>query len=225
MMRMPNVSQAVSQLVRNRPFIEQALVSGIINYAYLADALKPEVEEALRKKVNRYAIVMALRRLTEQLKESFVGEAGANLADADIMTTSGIFEMTVLKDARSIESVSKLYSIVDLSKGDFLTITQGTHEITILSNSRYKERMKKLFQKGNVVNITDGLSSITVRIPIEAADSVGVLYLLTKALSWENINIVEVVSTLREEMFIIDENDTPAAYNAIKGLVKSQKKT
>jgi hypothetical protein len=219
---MPNVSQVVSRLIRNRPFLEQALVSGIINYAYLADALKPEVEVALRKKVNRYAIAMALRRLTEQLKESFIGEAGANLADADIMTTSGIFEMTLLKDARSIESVSKLYSMVDLSRGDFLTITQGIYEITVLSNSRYKERMKKLFRSENIVNTTDGLASLTVRIPLKAADAVGVLYQLTKALSWENINIVEVVSTLREEIFIIRENDTPIAYEAIKGLVGQQ---
>lgn len=221
---MANVSQAVSRLVQGRPFLEQALVSGIINYAYLADMLRPEVEAELKKRVNRYAIVMALRRLTEQLKESFVGEAGVNLADADIMTTSGIFEMTVLKDARSIESVSRLYSIVDLSKGDFLTITQGTHEITILSNSRYKERMRKLFHRENVVNTADGLSSITVRISVKAADAVGVLYLLTKALSWEDINIVEVVSTLREEIFIIDENDTAAAYGAITSLVKGQRK-
>lgn len=218
---MANVAQLVSQMIQRKPFLEEALVSGIVNYAYLADTLKPAIEKELRKEVKRYAIIMALRRLTEDLKDSFVAQAGFNLKEASTTITSGIFEITVLKDEKSINRLSELYSMVNIQKGDFLTITQGTYEITILSNSKYRERIGKLFSKNQIVKTTDGLSSLTVRIPVDAAESVGLLYALTKALSWDNVNIVEFVSTLTEEIFIISEDDTSAAFNAIKRLIKS----
>lgn len=217
---MANIAQLVSLMIQKRPFLEEALVSGIVNYAYLADTLQPEIEKELGKDVKRYAIIMALRRLTDDLKESFVSQAGFNLKDASISITSGIFEITVLKDAKSISRLSELYSMVNIQKGDFLTITQGTYEITILSNSKYGERIAKLFSKDQIVKTNDGLSSLTVRIPVDAAESVGLLYALTKALSWDNVNIVEFVSTLTEEIFIINEDDTSAAFNAIQGLIK-----
>jgi aspartokinase len=219
---MANVAQLVSQMVQRRPFLEEALVSGIVNYAYLADTLKPAIEKELRKEVKRYAIVMALRRLTDDLKESFVAQAGLSLKGASITITSGIFEITVLKGTKSIGMLSDLYSMVNMQKGDFLTITQGTSEITILSNSKYRERIERLFSKDQIVKITDGLSSLTVRIPVDAADSVGLLYALTKALSWDNVNIVEFVSTLTEEILFIHEDDTSEAFNAIKRLIDAK---
>jgi hypothetical protein len=221
---MVTVAHIVSKIIGNRPFLEEALVNDIINYAYLADMLKPEIEREMRHEVNRYAIIMAIRRFADTLKESFVGQPNLSLMDADITIISGIFELTTVKDAETMKVVSKLYDLVDFNKGDFLTITQGLYEITILSNVRYKKAMLDLFDKMDVKKVSTGLSSLTVKIPEKAAESIGLLYTLTKALSWENVNIFEVVSTLTEEIFIIGEEDTAVAFDAIKRLIKNDKK-
>ncbi len=221
---MATVAHVVADIIQDRPFLEEALVNDIINYAYLADMLKPEIEKEMRKEVNRYAIIMAIRRFADSLKGSFVGQPHLDLGGADITIISGIFELTAIKDATTMKTVSKLYDLVDFEKGDFLTITQGLYEITILSNSRYKDKMLKLFDKLDVKKVSTGLSSLTVRIPEKAAESVGLLYTLTKALSWENVNIFEVVSTLSEEIFIIGEEDTAVAFDAIKRLIKKEEK-
>ncbi len=217
---MVTVSHVVGRILEGMPFLEEALVKGIINYAYLAEMIKPDVEREMRKGVKRSAIVMAIRRFGETLNASEIKSTSVNLKGADVTMRSGIFEITVVRDNETIESIHKLYGVVDLSKGDVLTVTQGLYEITILSNSKYREQMARLFSRGKVVKITDGLASIMVKIPQEAADSVGVLYLLVKSLSWNNVNIVEVVSTLTEEIFIIREDDTPIAFSAIKDLIK-----
>lgn len=219
---MVTVANVVSKIIRTRPFLEEALVNEIINYAYLADMLKPEIERELRKEVNRYAIIMAIRRLADALKESFVSQAGLQLSGSDITIISGIFEVTVVRDAKTLNIASKLYGLVDFSKGDFLTITQGLYEITIISNAKYRNVVLKFFDKEHIKKVMDGLSSLTVRIPVEITDSVGILYSLTKALSWYNVDIVEVVSTLTEEIFIIKEDDTSIAFNAIKMLIKEK---
>ena len=221
---MVTVAHVVEDIIRRRPFLEEALVNDIINYAYLADMLKPEIEKVMRKEVNRYAIIMAVRRFADSLKGSFVGQPHLDLKGAEITITSGIFEITVRKDAETMKAASKLYGLVDFEKGDFLTMTQGIYEITILSNVRHKDKMLGLFDKRDIKKVSTGLSSLTVRIPEKAAESVGLLYALTKALSWENVNIFEVVSTLSEEIFIISEEDTSVAFDAIKSLMKEEKK-
>ncbi len=64
------------------------------------------------------------------------------------------------------------------------------------------------------------LSSLSIKIPIEAIETVGLLYILTKAINWENINIVEIVSTLTEMTFILKEDDVSRAFNTVKKLIK-----
>ena len=220
---MVTVAHIVAGIIQKRPFLEEALVNDIINYAYLADMLKPEVEKLMRKEVNRYAIIMAIRRFSESLKESFIGSPILGITGADITITSGIFEVTVVKSANTLKELSKLYDIVNFSSGDFLTVTQGLFEITIISNMKYMDEMLCLFDKKDIKKKSTDLSSVIVRIPEKTAESMGVLYLLTKALSWDNVNIFEVVSTLTEEIFIIPENDTTTAFDAIKGLMGKNK--
>jgi hypothetical protein len=216
---MVTVAHVVSGIIQKRPFLEEALVNDIINYAYLADMLKPEIEHTMRKEVNRYAIIMAIRRLSEDLKESFVGQPQPDLSHADITITSGIFEITAVKSANTLKIIPKLYDLINFGSGDFLTVTQGLYEITILSNIKYMDEILALFEKKEIKKKSTGLSSVIVRIPEKTAESVGLLYLLTKALGWENINIYEVVSTLTEEIFIISEMDTASAFEAIKSLI------
>lgn len=219
---MPSVAQIVSDIVDRRPFLEEGLARGIINYAYLADMLKPEIENTLGKEVHRYAIVMAIRRLADGMGKSFVVEPANKLGGAEVTITSGVFEMTVRKDARALRNVSRLYEMVDFSKGDFLTITHGMYEMTIISNKKYKEKMAGMFSRHEIIKETGGLSSLIVKIPEEASEAVGVLYTLTKALSWENINIVEVVSTFTEEIFIIKEEDAALAFGAVNRIIGSK---
>jgi aspartokinase len=217
---MVTVAHVVTRILEDMPFLEEALTRGIINYAYLAEMIRPRVEEEMRKKVKRAAIMMAIRRFRETLKNSAVDTSAIHLSVSDITLRSGIFEVTVPKTQSTIEAMQKIYSIVDFSKGDVLTITQGLYEITIISNSKYKDQITKLFGKDQIIKVNDGLSSLMVKISDEAAEAVGVLYLLVKALSWNNVNIVEVVSTYTEEIFIIREKDASIAFNALKALIK-----
>lgn len=216
---MATISQAVSEIVGKSAFMEEGLVSGIINYAYLADMIKPEVERIAKKQTNRYAIVMALRRMGDSLGESFVVKAKDMLNGASVGLSSGIFDMTIRRNQHSAKAAAMLYEMVDFENGDFLAVTFGTHEINVMANIWNMEKLSKIFPKNDVINTMPGLSSLTIRITKNAAGAVGLLYAITKALSWEGINIVEVVSTYTEEIFIIKEQDAARSYNAINRLI------
>ncbi len=216
---MVTASHIAKNIVKRRPFLEEALSRGLINYGALADFLKPEIEKELGKTVDRAAILMALRRLKDELEKSFVRQAPVKFRESDITIKSDLIEFTYLKSHSIIDSIRKLYDSIDFSKGDFLTITHGLYEITIIASKKYKIKIEKVFSSERLVKEISGLSSLTVRIPEDAVNTIGLFYVLTKAINWENIPIVEIVSTLTELTFILKEDDISRAFGVIKGVI------
>lgn len=219
---MVTAAHLVENIVERKPFLEEALARGIINYAALAEILLPEIEKELKQKVKPSAVMMALRRLSEKLEKEHVEGLQIKFKETDLTIKSDLFEITVLKSQTIINTIKKLYDLVDFSKGDFLTMTQGIYEITIISNKKYKERIQRIFATEKIIKTMDRLSSLTLKIPLEAVETVGFFYIITKALNWENICITEIVSTLTELTFIIKEDDVSRAFNTMKQLVEER---
>ena len=65
MLTIPN---AVEEVIKKKPFLEGALVEGLINLSALARQLKPEIEKQVGKSVNDSAVIMALNRLVPRLE-------------------------------------------------------------------------------------------------------------------------------------------------------------
>lgn len=221
---MVTVAHLVENIVEKTPFLEEALARGFVNYAALAETLKPEIEKELKKPVKHAAIMMALRRLSEKLEKGFIKQAHLRFKETDLTIKSDLFELTILKSSTIMSVIKKLYELVDFSKGDFLTMTQGMYEITLISNKKYKTKIQQLFAGEKIVKIIDHLSSLTIKIPIEAVEQVGLFYVISKSLNWENINIVEIVSTLTEMTFILKEDDISRAFTILKKLINEEQK-
>ena len=65
----------------------------------------------------------------------------------------------------------------------------------------------------------ENLSSLTLNIPESSIETIGLFYIVTRALNWENINIIDIVSTYTEMTFIVKEEDTARSFNALKRLL------
>ena len=217
---MVTVSHLVKRIVQRKPFLEEALARRLISYAALASSLKPEIEKELGKKIKPAAIMMAIRRLSDDLEKSLVRKSAIRFKESDLTIKSGLFEITALKSDSIIYSIKRLYDLMNFSRGDFLAIVHGLHEVSIISNTKNKEKIEKVFAEETTTKVVDRLSSLTIKLPPEAVDTIGYFYVITKALNWENINIVEIVSTYTEMTFIIKEQDVPRAFSAIKIVIE-----
>ena len=216
---MVTVSHLVEKIIEQKPFIQEALSNGIINNAALADQMLPEIEKELKKKVKFSAVNMAIRRLSEKLEQSFISKAKFD-KNSDITLKSNLIEITVYKMEDSQEYIKELYSLVDIKGGDFLTITQGLHELMIITNEKYEKKILEMFPNKLIKKSIKNLSSITINIPEESIETIGLFYIVTRALNWENIPIVDIVSTFTEMTFIIKEEDTARSFNVLKELIK-----
>jgi aspartokinase len=215
---MATVAHIVQRIIQRRPLLEEGLAQGVMNYAALAENLRPEVEKELGEKVTDSAVMMALRRSAEKMQAS-APRAKPLLQDSAITIKSGLFEMTLTKSSHSAEVIRKLYDMMDFNHGDYLTVTHGLYEITFIATSRHRKEVSKLVQKEHVLGEVNELASLTMKLSAKALDTPGVFYNITKAFSWRDVSIVELVSTQHEITIIVRESDVPAAYNAAKELI------
>ena len=173
---MVTISHLVEKIIEKKPFIQEALSKGIINNAALAEELKPIIEKELKKKIKFSAVNMAIRRLSEKLKNNFTENTKFD-NKSDITIKSNLVEIVVYKEQETQEKIKKVIS---------------------------------------------GLSSLTVNLPEEAVETIGYFYVVTRALNWENINIVDIVSTFTEMTFIVKEEDAAASFNTLRKLIKNK---
>ena len=60
---MKSVSSVVEELIKQKPYIEEALSQDLINISSLARVLQGEIEATLKKEVREGAIIMAIKRI------------------------------------------------------------------------------------------------------------------------------------------------------------------
>jgi hypothetical protein len=215
---MVTIAHVVEKIVRDRMFLQEAMSKGIINYAALAEHLQKDVENEMGRKTETAAIMMALRRLNDKLEGTFAGRVRFT-PEADVSVKSDLFELTLKKSKRAFELIKKIYDLID-PFSDFFATTQGTTQMTIISSKRHKKHIQSLLKGEHVVKVIDDLACIGTTIPLSAVDECGYFYTLTKAFVWENIPIVEIVSTLTELNLVIAEKDIPRAFKLVKQVIK-----
>ena len=215
---MVTIAHIVKKMVEEKPFLEEALIRGVINYAALAEDLKDEVRAELKTKVETAAIMMALRRIAES-KELRKTQTAIGFEGSDITLRSDLVEITIAKSVTVLKKIQRVYDTIDFAQGDVLTVTQGLYEITIIASRKHKKKLLSIFETEHLTKVIDSLASVTVRVPVQLVNTPGFFYVITKALNWENINIVEIVSTLTELTFILREDDVAKGFDVVKKVI------
>lgn len=100
-------------------------------------------------------------------------------------------------------------------KNVFCTFSQGIYETTLVVSDSIVPLVKELFANERIISSNTNLSLITVRLPSENTACPGVYYYLFKELAWDNINIVEVISTANEFTIVVGDHDIHRAFTIL----------
>jgi aspartokinase len=213
---MKSISDAIKQIVMQRPFLEDGLAEGIINYSALSRTLKKEIEPLVQKECSDIAMVVAIKRLADDLEKNKKERKKWRNFVGDITLRSQITEFTFLQSESIIPRFSQLLKIIHKFPDQFLTCTSGMMELTILISSALNSQVEKTFAREKLISRYDGLSAIVMRISADITRTPGVYYLILKQLAWENVNIIEVVSTFREFTVILESRDIDRGFSILK---------
>lgn len=216
MLTIPNV---VEEVIKKKPFLEGALIEGLINLSALARQLKPEIEQRIGKPVNESAVIMALNRLVPRLELTSTMKFKRIIANVgDIIVRSNLTDFTYANTStlysRQEELLKEVYSSTT-AQDVFCTFSQGIYETTLVVSSSLGELVERVFRNESLLLKRDSLSSITVKLPPENTACPGVYYYIFKELAWDNINIAEVISTSNEFTVVVSDSDIHRAFTIL----------
>ena len=137
---MVTISHLTKKYIEDSFLLKEYLEEGLINYAALAEKLKPKIERELNKKVKTSAIMMALRRHSEKLSSK--AKLKFSFKDAEVLMKTGLCDITVAKSFQLLSTLKEIHKLVRYERGDTLNIIQGDSDVSIVINSKYKKTKK-----------------------------------------------------------------------------------
>ena len=216
---MKTIASQVSEYVKSKPYLSTALSQGIINLTSVARQIQPEIERSLRKPARSGAIVMALKRISDN-EEFLSTHKIINVLRklGDITVRSSLTDYCFRLSESLLLSQAKFLNEIQDKKDIFYTSSRGVGESNIVVSSNLAPLIEEVFKNEICIDKIENLSAITVKLPTDNVKIPGIYYFIFQRLSWEGVNINEVISTSNEFTILMDEDSVNVAFEVIKNL-------
>lgn len=215
---METISSCVKRIIDKKPFLIESMSRGIISFGNLADMIEDDISSMLEKPVKHSAIVMALRRYGDELKK-YALDTQSSQIQYELLMKTNIFDINLGKTSSVLEKIKKLYDFVSLERGDFLNITVGNNEVSIAISAKYKDRLMELLSEERVLHKLDDMVALTILFSGDFLNTPGIVFEAVRKLSWNSINMYEIVSTMNELTFVIKRTDSIDAYEVLQSFI------
>jgi hypothetical protein len=216
---MKTISSVVENYIKTKPFLLNALSQGIINLTSLARLMTDELESELGKDVKQGAIIMALKRLSEDLDFQVNHRITRVLKGiGEITVRSSLNDYTFLVSDTIFSRQAELIAEISGFPDAFFTSSRGVNETNIVVSESISHLIDKHFKSEKLTQKLDNLASITVKLPKENIVTPGIYYFIFQRLAWEGIVIYEVISTSNEFTVLVDDAIVDKAFKIIKDL-------
>ncbi len=216
---MKTISSVVEQYIKKKPFLQSALAQGIINLTSLSRIVRPEIEEELGKDIRNGAIVMSLKRLSDDLEFRATHKIIKVLKNiGEITVRSSLTDYTFLASDSILGEQAKLLEEINANQDVFYTSSRGVNEINIVISNSLDSIVEELFRGEKCTQKAENLSSITVKLPAENVSVPGIYYFIFQRLAWEGIVLYEVISTTNEFTILVNDEQVDIAFKTIKDL-------
>ena len=216
---MKTIASVVENYIKTKPFLSTALSQGIINLTSLSRQIQPEIELALQKEARSGAIVMALKRISDNMEFLSTHKIVKVLKGiGDITVRSSLIDYSFKISETLLSAQASFLAQVNDNKEAFYTSSRGVSESNIVISSKMKHLVSIYFENEVLLEKSENLSSVTIKLPTENVDIPGIYYFIFQRLSWEGVNIRQVISTSNEFTILVDVDSVNTAFKVIKDL-------
>jgi hypothetical protein len=178
-----------------------------------------ELESEFGKEVKQGAVVMSLKRLTEELDFRLNHKINKVIKNiGEITVRSALTDYTFAVSETVLNKQAELISDINAFPDVFYTSSRGVNEINLVVSKSVNQLVDKHFVNEKLIQKLDDLASITVKLPKENIVIPGIYYFIFQRLAWEGIIINEVISTSNEFTILVSEEQVDVAFKVIKDL-------
>lgn len=204
---MISINTALDKIINESPFLEEWLYNEYINLTSFSEYIKPKIELITKKEVSIWAIKMALSRYIKN-KQKIITYKRFDLSDFFIKKHINIIYTRNNYAAFEIANIKKL-------NDDFITIIQWINNCSIVFNDNLKEKIEEKINKKDIILKLDNLSLIWINLDENRINEIWIVYTITKKINFSNINIVEIITSLKEIHFLVKEEDLKKTIESI----------
>jgi len=215
---MDSVSACVKKIIDRTPFLYEMLIQGILSYSNYAESIHATVESMHGREVKSSAIVMAIRRYADELRKKDTEQKSYDIHYEIVMKTN-IFDINLVRCDSIMDKLGELYNAVSPTKGDFLNITLGSHEVSMSISEKYKHLVDELVKDEQVLHTMEDLVALSLVFSGDFMSTPGIVYEAVRKLAWEEINVNEIVSTMNELTFVIRREDSMKAFTVLQSFL------
>lgn len=205
---MLNISEAINEIVNKNSTLLWGLSNRLFNLSQLSRFIRPLIESRTRKTVQPTAILMNLSRLQRRISK--ISPQKKQFKIENITTRSNLTILTFEKNIFIKKKLNEFYKILD-SKNEYICITEGTSEITLVVSAKSRQLFRNIEPKKEYNNI----SAIGLRFPEKYVNIPGFVYTIIQELALQNINIIEISSTYTELIVYVIKENTRLTFNTI----------
>lgn len=208
---MLKVSDAVREIVDTNPFLRHGLQQKLLNLSAVAQLILPLVTARTKKDVKQGAVLMNLSRIQTSLAKAIKPLPQYKISNLTIR--SSLCSITYYRTREVLNRLKALYGKTEKSLA-YITLTQGTNEVTLLFDDILLNDVKKIFSD-QPKNINHNLAALAIHFDERYAQIPGLFYYITQQIALQNISIYEVSSTFTELVIYVREQDIRLAFDTI----------
>jgi len=206
----------VEEYVLETPLVEQHLSLGLINLSALARHLRPRIRKALLRPVSEASIMMALKRLGPRVAARTRAPVTRTARPSDLTLRSNLVELTYHTSDTIREKHRRLLNRSDRVEDAFVTYTQGAAEVMLMVSAGLERAVLEIFEGERLVSKVRNLSALVIRLAPSTVQTPGVYYAILKRLAWQDLNVVDVVSTSTEFTIVVSNEVVDQAFSALR---------
>ena len=156
---MNTISSVVDHYIKSKPFLLSSLSQGIINLTSLSRIMMPEIAIHLGKDVKQGAVVMALKRLSEELDFKINYKISKVLKNiGEITVRSSLTDYTFVISDTLLENQANLLTEINKLQDIFYTSSRGVNETNIVTSSSISTIIETLFKAERLTHKIENLS-------------------------------------------------------------------
>lgn len=227
--RTMSVPQAVMEILSSNNLYLQALQAGIANYTALAQRIKPEIEKLTASNVNTGTIVVAIKRLVDNLHKEEEIENNSTLRDNRSTIIEGVRMsltgsiMDVDFNESEFDQLSHLLDEIFDKRSNFsYNLFQSNKQIRLLAEDVDEFRnLVSIASKKFDGRIKERLSKITITIPSHSEEHMdpdvyrNFISLVSDIIYNSRIKLEDAFFTPHEIVLVLEDKDAARAYELI----------
>lgn len=216
---MASIASIVRDLIYEDISIQDALQRGFANLSAIARVIRPQVEAAIGKRVNKETLVTSLKRV--RLEYEGVPTGIREVVSRSVVNVrTHIVKLSLERSRRSLRTVRHLLASY---QEEFLQVSESISAVTLIFDERLLEQIRRAFAKSDIMEEATVLAAIIVRSPTAIIKTPGCAITFLNYISRRHINIEDVVSCYTDTIIVVKMQDAGKAFEALAQLISQAK--